>query len=60
MVSFDHNTLGYLSFALMTLTLLTGALYFLSMRWKKGLLYLHVILGLLTYVVMFLAIWLVR
>jgi len=56
----DHNTLGYLSFALMTLTLATGALYFLSPKWKRHLLYLHVILGILTYIAMFLAIWLVR
>ncbi|WP_167729289.1 hypothetical protein [Thermococcus sp. 9N3] len=56
----DHNTLGYLSFALMTLALVTGPLYFLSPRWKRVLLYFHVILGLLAYIAMFLAIWLVR
>ena len=56
----DHNALGYLSFALMTMALVTGALYFLSPRWKRGFLYLHVALGILAYVTMFLALWLVR
>jgi len=56
----DHSTLGCLSFALMTLTLVTGALYFLSPRWKRVFLCIHVILGLLAYIAMFLAVWLVR
>ncbi|NJE61936.1 LPXTG cell wall anchor domain-containing protein [Thermococcus sp. 21S7] len=59
MVSFDHYTLGYLSFALMGLAMLSGALIFLSKRretWIKA----HIVISVIAYIIMFLSIWLVR
>jgi len=59
MVSLDHYTLGYLSFALMSLAMLSGAMIFLSKRrelWIK----VHILVSILAYIAMFLTIWLVR
>ncbi|ASJ13444.1 hypothetical protein [Thermococcus thioreducens] len=59
MVSFDHYTLGYLSFALMSLAMLSGAFIFISKRrdfWIK----FHVVVSVIGYILMFLTIWLVR
>ncbi|ASJ08115.1 hypothetical protein A3L11_02285 [Thermococcus siculi] len=59
MVSLDHYTLGYLSFALMSLAMLSGALIFLSKRrdlWIK----VHILISIVAYLIMFLTIWLVR
>jgi uncharacterized membrane protein len=58
-VSLDHYTLGYASFALMSLAMLSGAMIFLSKRrdvWIK----VHIVISVMAYLVMFLAIWLVR
>jgi len=54
----DHNTFGYLTFAFMTLSVLSGAAIFLSRRkafWTR----VHVVLGLITYLLMFITLWLV-
>ena len=59
MVSLDHYTLGYLTFAFMSLSMLSGAMIFLSKRrdlWIK----LHVVISIIAYLLMFLTIWLVR
>ncbi len=59
MVSLDHYTLGYLTFAFMSLSMLSGAMIFLSKRrdlWIK----LHVVISVIAYLLMFLTIWLVR
>lgn len=59
MVSLDHYTLGYLTFAFMSLSMLSGAMIFLSKRrdlWIK----LHVAISVIAYLLMFLTIWLVR
>jgi len=58
-VSLDHYTLGYLTFAFMSLSMLSGAMIFLSKRrdlWIK----LHVAISVIAYLLMFLTIWLVR
>jgi len=58
MVNLDHNTFGYLPFALMTLSVLSGAMIFLSSR--KGLwIKLHAILSVIAYILMFITLWLV-
>jgi len=59
MVLLDHCLLGYASFALFTLSMLSGAMIFLSKRrdlWIK----LHVVLSLIAYTLAFLAVWMVR
>ena len=59
MVSFDHYTLGYLTFAFMSLAMLSGAFIFISKRralWIK----VHVAVSIIAYVLMFLTIWMVR
>ncbi|WP_297508333.1 hypothetical protein [Thermococcus sp.] len=58
MVSLDHNTFGYLTFAFITLSVLSGAMILLSPRrslWIK----LHAILSVLAYILMFITLWLV-
>ncbi|AMM53061.1 hypothetical protein [Pyrococcus kukulkanii] len=55
----DHYTLGYLTFAFMNLTMLSGALIFLG-RKKKFWTYTHVALAVITYILMTLTIWVVR
>ncbi|WP_167899720.1 hypothetical protein [Thermococcus sp. LS1] len=55
----DHHTLGYLTFALMSLTMLSGAFIFLSERrdfWIK----VHIVLSVATYLIMVILIWFVR
>ncbi len=59
MVSFDHYTLGYLSFALMSLAMLSGAFIFISKR-RDAWIKVHVVISLIAYILMFLTIWLVR
>ena len=59
MVSLDHNTLGYLTFAFMSLAMLSGAFILISKRrasWVK----VHVVVSIIAYILMFLTIWLVR
>ncbi|NJE05094.1 hypothetical protein E3E36_02805 [Thermococcus sp. M36] len=59
MVSLDHYTLGYLTFAFMGLSMLSGALIFLTKRrdfWIK----VHVVISIIAYIAMFLTIWVVR
>ncbi|QDA30388.1 hypothetical protein FH039_00420 [Thermococcus indicus] len=59
MVSLDHYTLGYLSFALMSLAMLSGALIFLSKR-REAWIKVHIVISVIAYFLMFLTIWLVR
>ncbi len=59
MVSFDHYTLGYLSFALMSLAMLSGAFIFISKR-RDAWIKVHVVISIIAYILMFLTIWLVR
>ena len=59
MVSFDHYTLGYLSFSLMSLAMLSGAFIFISKR-RDAWIKVHVVISLIAYILMFLTIWLVR
>ncbi|AFK21825.1 hypothetical protein [Pyrococcus sp. ST04] len=56
----DHYNLGYLTFAFMNLTMLSGALIFLAKKRKKFWTYAHIILAIITYVLMTLTIWVVR
>ncbi|WP_297497994.1 hypothetical protein [Thermococcus sp.] len=58
MVSFDHCTFGYITFAFMTLSVLSGAMILLSPRrglWIK----LHAVLSVVTYILMFITLWIV-
>ncbi|ASJ15126.1 hypothetical protein [Thermococcus radiotolerans] len=59
MVSLDHYTLGYAAFALMSLAMLSGALIFLSKR-RETWIRVHIVISVIAYIIMFLAIWLVR
>ncbi|WP_297092893.1 hypothetical protein [Thermococcus sp.] len=59
MVSFDHYTLGYLSFAFMSLAMLSGAFIFISKR-RDAWIKVHVVISIIAYILMFLTIWLVR
>ncbi|MBO8174202.1 MAG: hypothetical protein H0Z18_02965 [Thermococcus sp.] len=59
MVILDHGTLGYLTFAFMSFTMLSGAFIFLKKNrdlWIK----IHIILSIITYILMVLTILLVR
>lgn len=56
----DHHTLGYAAFVLMNLTMLSGALIFLMKKGNRLWIALHIILGIATYILMVLLIWLVR
>ncbi len=56
----SHHTLGYAVFILMSLTMLSGALIFLEKRMNRLWIALHVILGVVTYILMVILIWLVR
>ncbi|MDI3474514.1 MAG: hypothetical protein PWQ79_1534 [Thermococcaceae archaeon] len=59
MVVLDHNTLGYITLALMNLSMLTGAFVFLLK--KKGLwLKAHAVVSILAYIFMVWTIWVVR
>ncbi|WP_167731292.1 hypothetical protein [Thermococcus sp. GR6] len=55
----DHHTLGYLTFALISLTMLSGAFIFLSER-KNFWIKVHVVLSVVTYLIMVILIWFVR
>ncbi len=55
----DHHTLGYLAFAFMSLTMLSGAFIFLSKR-KSLWITAHIVLSIIAYLLMVLTIWLVR
>ncbi|CAD5245255.1 hypothetical protein [Thermococcus camini] len=59
MVSFDHYTLGYAAFALMSLAMVSGAFIFLSKR-RDAWIRIHIAISIIAYIVMFLSIWLVR
>lgn len=59
MVVLDHYTLGYITFGLMSLSMLSGAFIFLSKRretWVK----VHIVLSILAYLFMVWTIWIVR
>ncbi|WP_048146513.1 hypothetical protein [Pyrococcus abyssi] len=56
----DHYFLGYLTFIMMNLTMLSGALIFLSKKRQRLLIYIHAILAILTYLLMTLTILIVR
>ncbi|WP_297438136.1 hypothetical protein [Thermococcus sp.] len=59
MVVLSHNTIGYLTFAVMTLSMLSGALILLSKRrglWIK----VHILLSVVAYILMVWTIWIVR
>ncbi|HHI00993.1 hypothetical protein NF865_08520 [Thermococcus aggregans] len=59
MVTLDHYTLGYVTFGLMTLSMLSGAFIFLSKKrqlWIK----IHVLISILAYLFMVWTIWVVR
>ena len=60
MIVIDHNTLGYLTFAFMSLTMLSGAFIFLSKKRSDFWMKLHVILSIVTYILMVATILLVR
>lgn len=60
MVLLDHNTLGYLTFAFMSLTMLSGAFIFLSKKKSNLWIKIHIILGIITYILMVLTILIVR
>ncbi|MBP1911333.1 hypothetical protein [Thermococcus stetteri] len=55
----DHNTLGYLTFTFMTLSMLSGAMILVGKR-KRVWINLHAVLSVITYLLMFATIWLVR
>ncbi|WP_457750551.1 hypothetical protein [Thermococcus sp.] len=55
----DHYTLGYLTFAFMSLTMLSGAFIFLSKR-KSLWIKVHIVLSIIAYLLMVLTIWIVR
>ena len=56
MVDFDHYTLGYLTFAFMSLTMLSGAFIFLNKNRKSFWIKMHIALGIITYILMVLTI----
>ncbi len=59
MVVLDHYTLGYITFGLMNLSMLSGA--FISLSKKKGLwTKLHILISILSYILMVWTIWVVR
>ncbi|ADT84443.1 membrane protein [Thermococcus barophilus] len=60
MVGFDHYTLGYLTFAFMSLTMLSGAFIFLNKNKKSFWVKMHIVLSVITYILMVLTILLVR
>ncbi|ACJ17087.1 hypothetical membrane protein, conserved [Thermococcus onnurineus NA1] len=55
----DHHTLGYLTFALISLTMLSGAFIFLLER-KNFWIKVHVVLSVVTYLIIVILIWFVR
>ncbi|AIF68689.1 membrane protein [Palaeococcus pacificus DY20341] len=59
MVVIDHYTLGYLTFAFMSLSMLSGAFIFLSKK-REAWVKVHIILSILAYILMVLTIWYVR
>ncbi|WP_324736510.1 hypothetical protein VFC49_05480 [Thermococcus sp. SY098] len=60
MAGFDHYTLGYLTFVLMNLTMLSGAFIFLNKNRKSFWVKMHIMLSIVTYILMVLTILLVR
>ncbi|MCA6214611.1 MAG: hypothetical protein PWP49_1513 [Thermococcaceae archaeon] len=59
MVVLDHGILGYITFALMNLSMLSGAFIFLSKKrqfWIK----IHLFVSVLAYIFMVWTIWVVR
>ena len=59
MVVLDHYTLGYITFGLMNLSMLSGA--FISLSKKKGLwTKFHILISILAYILMVWTIWVVR
>ncbi|GEM_PF-782733 len=60
MVGFDHCTIGYLTFAFMNLTMLSGAFIFLNRNRKNFWIKMHIILSIITYLLMVFTILLVR
>ncbi|AAL80675.1 hypothetical protein PFDSM3638_02765 [Pyrococcus furiosus DSM 3638] len=59
MVSFDHATLGYITFVLMNFSMLSGAFIFLSKK-KQHWIKVHLLVSILTYIFMVWTIWVVR
>jgi len=59
MVVIDHHTLGYLTFAFMSLSMLSGAFIFLSKK-REAWIKVHILLSILAYILMVLTIWYVR
>ena len=59
MVPLNHNTLGYLTFAFMSFTMLSGAFIFLSKKKSDFWIKIHIALGIIAYVLMTLTILLV-
>jgi|Deesub1362B_J571_1020462.scaffolds.fasta_scaffold00012_165 cytochrome b561 len=60
MVTLDHYLLGYLTFAFMNLTMLSGAFIYLSKKNKESWIKIHIALGIITYILMVWTIWIVR
>ncbi|MCO6040317.1 hypothetical protein [Thermococcus alcaliphilus] len=59
MVVLDHYTLGYITFGLMSLSMLSGAFILLSKKrqfWIK----VHILVSVLAYLFMVWTIWVVR
>lgn len=59
-MNLDHNTLGWITFGLMTLSMLSGAFIFLNRKNSRIWTLIHVIISILAYVAMFLTLWAVR
>lgn len=59
MVVLDHYTLGYITFGLMNLSMLSGAFILLSKK-KQLWIKIHVLMSILAYLFMVWTIWVVR